>query len=180
MTVRPRRLRAGRIGSRSPRRRLRTDADGLVTPTPISGWGQPGFFQVEVVLDPPQGGDPDPTLVAQIAQRAALEGDEVAAQGQVRLGGGGHLVLESFLGRRLQPVQPGEVLRPQAVGELLGQLRGPRGLSEVIEHGLGELQAGPAFGIGDGGMLAQPQAADQRGSVMPCATSVTMMTANPR
>jgi hypothetical protein len=69
------------------------------------------------VFDHPQGGDPDVTLLAKLAQRAPLEGDEVVTQGQVGLRSGRNLVLETFLvGRRLQPVQPGELLRPPSVG----------------------------------------------------------------
>ena len=84
--------------------------------------------------------------------------DEVAAQGQIGLCGGGRLVFEAVVaGHRLQPAQPGEVLRPQAVGELRRQLTGHACLSEVIERGGGELEAGLALGVGDGGVLAQAQ-----------------------
>lgn len=107
------------------------------------------------MLDGAQGGDPDTALAEQVAERAPLEGDEVAAQGQICFRGGGRLVPDTLVGRGLQVVRPGEVLCPQAVGKFLGQRTGFACRSEVIECCGGELEAGLALGVGNGGVLAQ-------------------------
>ena len=112
----------------------------------------------------PQGGHPDPALLAQVAQRPALEGDEVPAQVQFGRGRG----RTSFVGLVVVTCSPRRRSRARywarspsvsssgSSAAVAGLHRGGRGP-------LGSAPAGLAFGVGHRGVLAEAQPADQAG-----------------
>ena len=143
---------------------------------------EPGFLQVQVAFDRAQGRHPDAALVAQRQERLALQGDQVAADGQ------------SGSPRRPRRRPRGLRRRVKSGGCAGGRGTGPAGRQSALRAARRlrrRRRCGPALPAParSGPGVRRPRRTGSRGGagagrcsgrVMPCPTNVAMITAKPR